>query len=63
MSYKRINVVKGNGGFGGPLFITLTEAKPKFIYITGGGEKPDILDKIAGLRGLGTGNGIKKSIP
>ena len=41
MSYKSIKVVKGNGGFGGPLVITPSEAKHKFIYITGGGEKPD----------------------
>ena len=38
MSYKSIKVVKGNGGFGGPLVITPSEAKHKFIYITGGGE-------------------------
>ena len=49
MSYKSIKVVKGNGGFGGPLVITPSEAKHKFIYITGGGEKPDIVDKIADL--------------
>ena len=40
MVYKSIKVVKGNGGFGGPLVITSSEAKHKFIYITGGGEKP-----------------------
>ena len=27
------------------LVITPSEAKHKFIYITGGGEKPDIVDK------------------
>ena len=63
MSYKSIKVVKGNGGFGGPLVITPSEAKHKFIYITGGGEKPDIVDKIADLTGMEAVNGFKTSIP
>lgn len=42
MSYKSIKVVKGNGGLE-DLVITPSEAKHKFIYITGGGEKPDIV--------------------
>ena len=46
MTYKSIKIVKGNGGFGGPLVITPTEEKHKFIYVTGGGEKPAIVDKI-----------------
>ena len=37
MTYKSIKIVKGNGGFGGPLVITPTEEKHKFIYVTGGG--------------------------
>ena len=63
MSYKSIKVVKGNGGFGGPLVITPSEPKHKFIYITGGGEKPDIVDKIADLTGMEAVNGFKTSIP
>ncbi|MGT2666950.1 PTS glucitol/sorbitol transporter subunit IIB [Streptococcus rifensis] len=63
MAYKSIKVVKGNGGFGGPLVITPTEEKHKFIYITGGGEKPDIVDKIASLTGMEAVNGFKTSIP
>ena len=35
----------------------------KFIYITGGGEKPDIVDKIADLTGMEAVNGFKTSIP
>lgn len=52
MAYQSIKVVKGSGGFGGPLVITPTEEKHKFIYITGGGEKPEIVDKIAALTGM-----------
>ena len=32
MTYNSIKVVKGNGGYGGPLVITPTEEKHKFIY-------------------------------
>lgn len=50
MAYKSITVVKGSGGYGGPLSITPTDEKHKFIYITGGGQKPEIVDKIAELQ-------------
>lgn len=63
MTYKSIRVVKGNGGFGGPLVITPTEQKRKFIYVTGGGEKPAIVDKIEDLTGMESVNGFKTSIP
>ncbi|MCU9533389.1 PTS glucitol/sorbitol transporter subunit IIB [Streptococcus sp. CSL10205-OR2] len=63
MAYKSIKVVKGNGGYGGPLEITPTEEKHKFIYITGGGERPDIVDKIENLTGMEAVNGFKTSIP
>ncbi|EOT38084.1 PTS glucitol/sorbitol transporter subunit IIB [Enterococcus columbae] len=61
--YKSIIVHKGNGGFGGPLTITPTPEKHKFIYITGGGEKPAIVDKIVELTGMEAVNGFKTSIP
>lgn len=63
MTYKSIKVVKGSGGFGGPLVITPTAEKHKFIYITGGGEKPEIVDKIVELTGMEAINGFKTSIP
>ena len=63
MAYQSIKVVKGSGGFGGPLVITPTEEKHKFIYITGGGKKPEIVDKIAALTGMEAVNGFKTSIP
>lgn len=63
MAYNSIKVVKGSGGFGGPLVITPTEEKHKFIYITGGGEKPEIVDKIIELTGMEAVNGFKTSIP
>ncbi len=63
MAYKSIKVKKGSGGYGGPLVITPTEEKHKFIYITGGGEKPEIVDKIVELTGMEAVNGFKTSIP
>jgi len=61
--YKSIKVRKGSGGFGGPLVITPTEEKHKFLYVVGGGEKPDIVDKIADLTGMEPVNGFETSIP
>lgn len=63
MTYRSIKVVKGNGGFGGPLTITPTEEKHTLIYITGGGEKPEIVDKIVELTGMEAVNGFKTSVP
>lgn len=61
--YNSIKVRKGSGGFGGPLVITPTAEKNKFIYVVGGGDKPDIVDKIADLTGMEAVNGFKTSIP
>ena len=49
--YSDIKIVKGNGGYGGPLIIRPTKVKHKFIYVTGGGERPMIVDKIEELTG------------
>lgn len=57
-----IQVVKGSGGYGGPLTITPTEQKHKFIYVTGG-NRPAIVDKIAELTGMEALDGFKTSIP
>ena len=61
--YKSIVVTKGSGGYGGPLTITPTAEKHQFIYITGGGERPVIVDKIEALTGMTSVNGFKTSIP
>ena len=57
-----IQVVKGSGGYGGPLTITPTEQKHKFIYVTGG-NRPAIVDKIVELTGMEAVDGFKTSIP
>jgi PTS system glucitol/sorbitol-specific IIB component len=61
--YRSIKVVRGNGGFGGPLIITPTETRNKIVYITGGGTKPDIVDKIAELTGAEPVNGFNTTVP
>ena len=61
--YRAIKIVKGSGGFGGPLVVAPTAEKDKLVYITGGGAKPDIVDKIVELTGCTAVNGFKTSVP
>ncbi len=61
--YRAITVCKGSGGFGGPLTICPTDQRNKLVYITGGGAKPDIVDKIEKLTGCEAVNGFKTSVP
>ena len=61
--FKSIQIVKGQGGFGGPITITPTAGKHEFIYVVGGGERPQIVDKIEELSGMEAVNGFKTSIP
>src|SRR5579875_1869627 len=61
--YRSIRIERGSGGFGGPLTITPTATKNKIVYITGGGAKPAIVDKIAELTGAEPVNGFQTSVP
>ncbi|MBM7652656.1 PTS glucitol/sorbitol transporter subunit IIB [Neobacillus cucumis] len=61
--YRSIKIVKGSGGFGGPLTIKPTATKNKIVYITGGGAKPAIVDKIVELTGMEAVNGFQTSVP
>ena len=62
-NYGTIEIQKGNGGFGGPLTVKPQEGKDTLLYITGGGAKPDIVDKIVVLTGCKSVNGFKTSVP
>ncbi|MSS77735.1 PTS glucitol/sorbitol transporter subunit IIB [Anaerococcus sp. AGMB00486] len=48
--FKTIKIIKGKGGFGGPLELTPTEEKKYVISVTGGGIDP-VAQKIADLSG------------
>lgn len=62
-NYSAIKIKKGTGGFGGPLVVKPTDDKNILLYITGGGAKPDIVDKIVDLTGCQAVNGFKTSVP
>lgn len=53
----------GRGGFGGPLILKPDETRNKLIYITGGGAKPAVADKIEKITGCTCVNGFKAGIP
>ncbi len=61
--YNAIKIVKGSGGFGGPLTVKPEEGKDTLLYITGGGAEPEIVEKIVGLTGCKAVNGFKTSVP
>lgn len=61
--YKAIKIEKGTGGFGGPLTVKPQDGKDVLLYITAGGAKPDIADKIEKLTNCHTVNGFKTSVP
>ena len=61
--YNAIKIVKGSGGFGGPLTVKPQEGKDTLLYITGGGAEPEIVEKIVNLTGCKAVNGFKTSVP
>lgn len=60
--YKSVKIVKGSGGWGGPLIVTPTEEKHTLLYVTGG-NKPDIVDKLVKLTGMTPVDGFKTAVP
>lgn len=62
MEFHSVKVVKGTGGWGGPLVITPTETRNKILYVTGG-NRPEIVDKLVKLTGMKAVDGFKTSIP
>ncbi|EZX21686.1 MULTISPECIES: PTS glucitol/sorbitol transporter subunit IIB [Mammaliicoccus] len=59
---QKAKIVKGSGGFGGPLEIGIEGKKDKVMYVTGG-HKPDIVDKICEITGGTPVNGFETSVP
>ena len=50
--YRPITIVRGDGGYGGPLTIIPTEERHKVLYMTGGNLEPEPLAKIVTLSGM-----------
>ena len=61
--FSTITVSKGPGGYGGPLTITPDEKRNKVVYIVGGGQKPEVVDRIAELTGAEAVNGFNTRVP
>src|SRR5699024_1399947 len=58
---KKARIVKGSGGFGGPLEIGIEGKKDKVMYVTGG-HRHEIVDKICEITGGSPVNGFETSV-
>jgi len=61
--FRTITVSKGAGGYGGPLTITPDGKRSKIVYIVGGGQRPEVVDRIAELTGAEPVNGFNTRVP
>lgn len=61
--YHTITIVRGDGGYGGPLTIIPTEERHIVLYMTGGGLEPEPLAKIVALSGMEPVNGNQETCP
>ena len=61
--YRSLTIVRGDGGYGGPLTVTPTPERHKVLYMTGGVHEPEPLQKILALSGMEAVNGNKETCP
>jgi PTS system glucitol/sorbitol-specific IIB component/PTS system glucitol/sorbitol-specific IIC component len=60
--YRKVKIVKGNGGWGGPLIIEPKEGKDYIVSVTGGGIHP-VAQRIAELTGGRAFDGFRSAVP
>ena len=61
--YRPVTIVRGDGGYGGPITVTPTPERHKVLYMTGGVHGPEPLQKILALSGMEAVNGNKETCP
>ncbi len=61
--FRTVTITRGPGGYGGPLTITPDAKRNKIVYIVGGGQKPEVVDKLAELTGAEAVNGFNTRVP
>lgn len=62
-AFRTITIVRGDGGYGGPLTVTPTPERHKVLYMTGGGLEPEPLARIVSLSGMEAVNGNLETCP
>lgn len=60
--YNAITVTKGSGGWGGPLTIKPEGDRNVLLYLVGGGQRPEVVDRIVELTGCEAVNGFETSV-
>lgn len=60
--YNAITVTKGSGGWGGPLTIKPEGDRNVLLFLVGGGQRPEVVDKIVELTGCEAVNGFETSV-
>lgn len=61
--WNEIRITAGRSGYGGPLIVKPDPVRNKLVYVTGGGIRPAIVDKIEKLTGCTSVNGFSSSVP
>lgn len=61
--WHEIRITAGRSGYGGPLTVRPDSQRSKLVYVTGGGARPDIVDRIEQLTGCTSVNGFSSSVP
>jgi PTS system glucitol/sorbitol-specific IIC component len=61
--YRSVTIVRGDGGYGGPITVTPTPERHKVLYMTGGVHEPEPLQKILALSGMEAVDGNKETCP